>query len=64
MISKGGSKVEGFFRASLRLTVSVGVEKEWYSWKITDAYVGLDLHGKIDFTVELRVSAGLRLVTW
>ena len=49
--------------ASLKETVSIGIEKKKFlSWKVKDAYIGLDVTGRIDADVEINVVAGLRLV--
>ena len=62
MISKAGSTVKGRIFASLRVTVSIGIEKTFLSLKVKDAYVGLDVTGKINAEVEINVVAELRLV--
>ena len=62
MISKAGSTVKGRIIASLKETVSIGIEKKFLSWKVKDAYIGLDVTGRIDAEVEINVVAGLRLV--
>ena len=62
MISKAGSTVKGQIFTSLKETVSIGIEKKFFSWKIKDAYVGLDVTGSINAKVEVNVLAGLRLV--
>jgi len=60
MISKGGSTVEASASVSLRFTVFIEIEKTWFSWKVIDSFVGLELKGGIDFTVDLRIRARLR----
>ena len=62
MISKAGSTVKGRIIASLKKTVSICIEKKFLSWKVKDAYIGLDVTGRIDAEVEINVVAGLRLV--
>ena len=62
MISKAGSSVRGHIFASLKVTVSIVIEKTFLSWKVKDAYVGLDVTGGINAQVEINVVAGLRLV--
>ena len=62
LVSERGSAVEGQVSTSLRLTVSIEIEKKWYSWEVIDSYVGLELEGRIDFTVDLRIVGGLRFV--
>lgn len=62
MISKAGSTVKGRISASLKVKVSIGIEKTFLSLKVKDAYVGLDVTGRINAEVEISVVAGLRLV--
>ena len=62
LVSDRGAAVDCQVSASLRLTVSIEIEKKWYSWEVIDSYVGLELEGRIDFTVDLRIVAGLRFV--
>lgn len=62
MISKAGSTVKGHIFASLKKTISIGIEKKFSSRKVKDAYVGLDVTGRINAKVEVNVVAGLRLV--
>lgn len=62
MISKAGSTVKGHIFASLKETVSIGIEKKSFSWKVKDAYVGFEVTGRINAQVEVNVVAGLRLV--
>ena len=62
MISKAGSTVKGSISASLKGTVSIGIEKSFLFWKVKDAYVGLGVTGRINAEIEINVVAGLRLV--
>ena len=62
MISKAGSTVKGRISSSLKVKVSIGIEKTFLSLKVKDAYVGLDVTGRINAEVEISVVAGLRLV--
>ena len=61
MISRAGATVEGFASASLRLRVSIGIEKALSFWKVKDAYVGLEVTGNLNVNVKMSVVAGLRL---
>ena len=62
MISKASSTVKGRILASLKETFSIGIEKTFPFWKVKDAYVGLEVTGRIHAAVEISVAAGLRLV--
>ena len=64
MVSRAGSTIEGRVSASLQLSLTIEIEKTWYIWEMKDAYVALELTGNVDITVQLRISAGLRLVTF
>lgn len=57
-----GSWIEARLSISLRLTAFVEIEKEWYSWEIKDASLGLNLQGSVGATMELKVGGELRLV--
>ncbi|KAL9982165.1 hypothetical protein ACROYT_G010976 [Oculina patagonica] len=60
LVSRAGSSIEARLAISLRLTAFVEIEKKWYSWKIKDASVGLELHGSVSATLDLKVGGELR----